>query len=175
MFLFNPWHNGQPVYNTSSMGGACFKTMLKVAESEPAWKTRADYLLTRVPEEFFDLRSDPHCLINLIEDEAHWDQIGRFKGMLAEHLKQTEDPMTDVFATWTETKSVARMVETYAAMWETHGIPGRVARNPVDMGKWSDTPNDKPKKQTKPTKPTDEERKAKRAARRAAAKKDGEK
>lgn len=164
MFLFNPWHNGKPVYNTSSMGGSCFKTILKVAETDPAWKTRADYLLTRAPEEFFDLRSDPHCLNNLIDDKSHQNQIERCQRMIAEHLEQTEDPMADVFTTWTQTKSVARMAETYAAMWEKHGIPGRVARNPVDMSKWIDAPS---KKST----PKDAERKAKRAARRAAAKK----
>ena len=62
LYLFNPWHNGKPVYNTSSMGGSIFATMLELAKTDPVWAERSEYLLTRVPEEFFDLRSDPHCL-----------------------------------------------------------------------------------------------------------------
>ena len=55
MFVFNPWHNGKPVYSSSSMGGSIFKTMLKLGKSDPKWAARSGYLLTRVPEEFFDL------------------------------------------------------------------------------------------------------------------------
>ena len=167
LFVFNPWYNGKPVYNTSSMGGECFKTILKVAQSDPHWKVRADYLLTRAPVEFFDLRSDPHCLNNRIQDPGYAEQIELFQQLLTEHLKQSDDPMAEVFTTWQETKSVPRMVETYGAMWEKHGIPGRVAKNPVDMSRWSDAPK---KKEPKKSQPTDDERKAKRAARRAAAK-----
>ncbi len=170
MYLFNPWYNGKPVYSTSSMGGAGFKTILKVGKTDPVWAARADYLLTRVPEEFFDLRTDPHCLKNLIDQAEQQGRIKQFKVMLAGHLKDSEDPMAEVFDVYQETKSVPRMVETYAAMWDKHGIPGRVASNPVNMSRWTDLPQEKPET----TKPTDDERKAKRAARRAAAKKANE-
>ena len=170
MYLFNPWHNGKPVYSTSSMGGAGFKTILKVGKTDPVWAARAEYLLTRVPEEFFDLRTDPHCMNNLIDKAKQQDRIKQFKAMLAGHLKDSEDPMAEVFEVYQKTKSVPQMVETYAAMWDKHGIPGRVARNPVNMSRWTDSPQEKPARTT----PTDEERKEKRAARRAAAKKDNE-
>jgi len=145
MFVFNPWHNGKPVYSTSSMGGSIFKTMLKLAKTDAAWAERSEYLLTRVPEEFFDLRTDPHCLVNLIDDPAHQEQIKVFRGRVARHLKQTQDPMAEVLETWRRTHSVDEMVNTYKAMWDKHGIPGRVASNPVNRERWEDTA-DKPKR-----------------------------
>lgn len=146
MFVFNPWHNGKPVYATSSMGGSIFKTMLKLGKTDPEWATRSEYLLTRVPAEFFDLRSDPHCLKNLIDDPEYQEQIKAFRGRIARHLRRTEDPMSEVFDTWRQTSSVPKMVATYEAMWDKHGIPGRVARNPVKRERWEEAANDQKKK-----------------------------
>lgn len=157
MFVFNPWHNGKPVYSTSSMGGSIFKTMLKLGKTDPVWAARSEYLLTRVPEEFFDLRTDPHCLKNLIDDPEYQDQIKAFRGRVARHLKRTADPMAEVLETWRRTSSVDDMVATYKAMWEKHGIPGRVASNPVNRERWEEAEEE-----------TDEEKKSRRRARRKA-------
>ena len=149
MFLFNPWHNGKPVYNTSSMGGSCFATMVQLGKKDPVWAARADYLLKRVPEEFFDLRKDPHCLTNLIDGGKHQTQIKTFKTMLAAHLNRSEDPMAEVFDVYTKTHSTPQMVQTYEAMWDKHGIPGRVASNPVNMSKWENPEKAKQDKRAK--------------------------
>jgi hypothetical protein len=119
-----------------------------------------------VPEEFFDLRKDPHCMNNLIDHRKYQQQIDAFRLRMAKHLKSSEDPMAEVFDVYQESHSVDRLVETYAAMWDKHGIPGRVASNPVDMSRWDDSAGPEEEK----TKPTDEARKANRAARRAAEK-----
>ena len=136
LYLFNPWHNGLPVYSTSSLGGSIFKTMFQLGKEIPEWKERSDYLLTRVPEEFFDLRTDPHCLNNLINDPAYAEQIDYFRGRLRRHLNRSEDPMLEPFDVYRKTKSVEKMTETYLSMWEKHGIPGRPASNPVKTDKW---------------------------------------
>lgn len=136
LYLFNPWYNGKPVYNTSSMGGSIFATMLKMGKDDPVWAERSDYLLTRLPEEFFDLRSDPHCLNNLIDDPAHANRIADHRKRMGAHLNSSEDPMAEVFAVFQETHSVEEMIKTYSSMWEKHGIPGRVASHPVNRDKW---------------------------------------
>ncbi|MDP6114895.1 MAG: sulfatase [Planctomycetota bacterium] len=146
IFVFNPWHNGKPVYNSSSMGGSCFTTMVQLGKTDPVWAQRAEYLLTRAPEEFFDLRKDSHCLNNLIQAPTHQRQISRFKKMLADHLKRSDDPMSEVFQVYAKTRSVPRMVETYAAMWEKHGIPGSIASNPVNRLRWENPEEAKKKK-----------------------------
>jgi N-sulfoglucosamine sulfohydrolase len=138
IYVFNPWHNGKAVYSTSSMGGSCFATMYQLGKTDPVWAKRSQYLLTRAPEECFDLRTDPHCLDNRIDDPTYAKQIADFKTRMGIHLKRSEDPMSEVFEVYDASKSVPKMVETYIAMWEKHGIPGRVAANPVKTDKWDD-------------------------------------
>ena len=58
---------------------------------------------------------------------------------MATHLVASEDPMEEVFTVWRESESVEGLVSTYAAMWEKHDLPGRVASQPVNRSKW-DTP-----------------------------------
>ncbi len=176
LYLFNPWYNGKPVYNTSSMGGSIFATMLQMGKNDPVWAERSEYLLTRAPEEFFDLRSDPHCLNNLIADPLHVERIADHRKRMGAHLFSSTDPMAEVFEVFQESQSVEKMIETYAAMWEKHGIPGRVASTPVNREKW-ETPDKakaerKSSKKAKPIPPggSDEERAAKRKANRAAKK-----
>ncbi len=137
-YVFNPWHNGKAVYNTSSMGGSIFTEMVRLARTDAVWKTRSEYLLTRVPEEFFDLRTDPHCLNNLINDPAQANRIARYRRRMAAHLKSSEDPMAEVLNTWLATRSVDKMSDAYAAMWPRHNIPGSIAKNPVNRAKWED-------------------------------------
>ncbi len=169
MYVFNPWHNGKPVYNSSAMGGVSFRTMLMLGQSDSAWARRAEYLLTRVPEEFFDLRDDPHCLNNLINDPRHAKKIDAFRRRMASHLTQSSDPMSEVFTVYQKTQSVDQMSKTYAAMWDKHDLPGRIAKNPVDLNRWTSA---RSKRESQPDKRqqtiTDEERRLKRKASREA-------
>lgn len=149
IFVFNPWHNGKPVYSSSSMGGSCFATMVQLGMKDPVWAKRADYLLKRVPEEYFDLRKDPHCLNNVIDARDHQEQIATFKTMLAAHMKRSNDPMAEVFDVYTKTRSVPDMVKSYESMWDIHNIPGRVASNPVNRTRWENPEKAREEKRAK--------------------------
>jgi len=135
-YVFNPWHNGKAVYNTSSMGGAIFTEMVQLGKRDPVWKARSEYLLRRVPEEFFDLHNDPHCLNNLINDPAHSQRIADHRRRMSAHLKTSVDPMAEVFESWLSSRSVEKMTATYAAMWPKYNLPGSIASNPVKRDKW---------------------------------------
>lgn len=113
------------------MGGSIFTAMVQPGKTDPVWKAWSDYLLRRVPEEFFNLRTDPHCLNNLIGDPKHAKRT-------AAHLKTSENPMAEVFDTYLSTRSVEKLVATYAAMWPNHNIPGSIAAIPVNRLKWED-------------------------------------
>lgn len=138
LFVFNPWHNGKPVYSTSSLGGSTFRSMLDLAKSDPEWAARCDLILTRVPEEFFDLRSDPWCRVNLIDDPDYQPQIDRMKAMLSQHLSESDDPMREVFEEYEKTGSVEGMARVYRKMWDLHDLPGKVASRPVDTKRWTE-------------------------------------
>ena len=137
-YVFNPWHNGEAVYNTSSMGGSIFAEMVRLGRNDSVWKDRSEYLLRRVPEEFFDLRKDPHCLDNLINDPTHAERIAEHRRRMATHLQRSEDPMAEVLDAWLSSRSVEKMTTTYAEIWSKHGIPGSIASNPVKRHKWED-------------------------------------
>lgn len=138
LFVFNPWHNGKPVYNTSSLGGNTFRSMLELGASDPDWAARCDHVLTRAPEEFFDLRSDPQCVVNLIDDSEYQPQIDRMKSMLSQHLIQSDDPMRAVFEEYQKTRSVEDMMRVYLEMWTLHDLPGKVASRPVNTKRWTE-------------------------------------
>ena len=146
LYLFNPWYNGKPVYSSSSMGGSCFRAMVQLGKTDPEWAARAEYLLTRAPEEFFDLSTDPFCMNNLIGDPKYRSRIDGFRMKMATHLVASEDPMEEVFTVWRENESVEGLVSTYAAMWEKHDLPGRVASQPVNRSKWETPFGEEPSK-----------------------------
>jgi len=147
MYVFNPWHNGKAVYNTSSMGGAIFASMLKVGKTDPLWAKRAEYLLTRAPEEFFVLRKDPYCMENVINNPDYKEKIAEFKKRMRIHLKTSKDPMREVFEVYQDGRSVEKMVKTYKAMWEKYDLPGAPVQKEVNREKWENPKSAKKKNQ----------------------------
>jgi hypothetical protein len=51
----------------------------------------------RVPEEFYDLRSDPWCLKNLIDNPTHRKRIAAMRKMVEEQMVKTKDPLLAKF------------------------------------------------------------------------------
>jgi len=54
-------------------------------------------LLYRVSEEFYDVVSDPDCLVNLIDDPALHGEVSRLRAELAAWMSATNDPVHEVF------------------------------------------------------------------------------
>ena len=63
-YVFNPWSNGERRFRR--LGGDGFRAMQELAKSDAAMEARVRHLRYRTPEEFFDLRTDPNCLVNLL-------------------------------------------------------------------------------------------------------------
>jgi len=68
-YIFNPWSDGNTIFRNSSWGGITFKTMERESANDEQIKNRVDFFKYRVKEEFYDLRSDPNALNNLIDDK----------------------------------------------------------------------------------------------------------
>jgi hypothetical protein len=51
----------------------------------------------RATEEFYDLRSDPDCLNNLIDESEYKDDLRKMQNELREWMKQTRDPLLTAF------------------------------------------------------------------------------
>lgn len=95
-YIYNPFSDGKYWYRNNNEG-LTMAAMNKAAQSNPALQARVDLFRYRVPEEFYDLRSDPDCLHNLIDEPTHAEALKALQGELVSQMKKTEDPMLAAF------------------------------------------------------------------------------
>jgi N-sulfoglucosamine sulfohydrolase len=99
-YTFNPFYTGKPTYRSSALGGRVFRTMYKVGKTNPEWAARADFILKRAPEEFYDLENDPKCLNNLIENPEHKEVIEAQREGMVLWMQTTKDPIIRTYQTY---------------------------------------------------------------------------
>jgi N-sulfoglucosamine sulfohydrolase len=97
-YIWNAWSDGKHKYQTENMAGLTWKTMLAAAATNPAIKTRTDFYLYRVPEEFYDLTNDRCERMNLIGDPARQAEIAAMRQDILALMRCTGDPFTEAFA-----------------------------------------------------------------------------
>jgi N-sulfoglucosamine sulfohydrolase len=97
LYIFNPWSNGQRIMKTATAGTSTWRRMQELAKTDEKIAARADLFQHRVLEEAFDISRDPDCLVNLADDPAEAGKINRLRSALETWMKQTGDPMLDVF------------------------------------------------------------------------------
>lgn len=98
LYLFNAWSNGTRVMATATTGTPTYRRLKQLAAENENLAARHTLYQFRVPEEFFDVRSDPDCLINLIDSPQHQATIAELRETLLSELRRTGDPIADVFA-----------------------------------------------------------------------------
>lgn len=94
-YILNPWADGTTTFRNESMAGRSMKAMRRAAEDDAAIAARVDLFLHRVPEEVYDLRRDPDCLVNLVDDPEHADTRRLLGARLRHWMKEYEDPLLD--------------------------------------------------------------------------------
>ena len=97
LYLFNPWSNGERKMKTATLGTATYRTMVELAKNDKQMAARVQLFVHRVPEEFYDIESDPDALRNLIDDPQYKPQIKRLRQALEDWMVRTDDHMLDVF------------------------------------------------------------------------------
>ncbi|MCZ6793830.1 MAG: sulfatase [Planctomycetota bacterium] len=95
-YLYNPFSDGKHWYRNNNEG-LCMKAMQQAAKSDPAIAARIDLFRYRVPEELYDLRKDPDCLVNLIARPEHKQTIDAMRARLRAWMERTRDPMLEAF------------------------------------------------------------------------------
>ncbi len=65
--------------------------------SQPKIAERVRFFRYRTPEEFYDLKEDPDCLNNLIEDPAREKEIKQMQKILIKKMRESGDPLLKVF------------------------------------------------------------------------------
>jgi len=111
-YIWNAWSDGQREYRTENMAGLTWKAMLAAATTNHAIKTRTEFYLHRVPEEFYDLTRDSCERTNLISDASWQAEIEAMRGELLALMRRTDDPFAGAFAQRNSKELVPAVLET---------------------------------------------------------------
>lgn len=96
-YIFNAWSDGKTVFKNEPQGGLAWKGMLSAAASDPKIAERVRFFQYRVPEELYDLESDPFELRNLISDPGYRDTVDAMRSEVLKMMKTTNDPLLELF------------------------------------------------------------------------------
>ncbi|MHC4878537.1 MAG: sulfatase family protein [Planctomycetota bacterium] len=112
-YIYNPFSDGKYWYRNNNEGQT-MAAMNQAAATDPAIQDRVDLFRYRVPEELYNLKQDPDCLHNLIDDPAHAVALKALQDRLVAHMQRTSDPMLSAFLNRNDRSTVdAVMLETY--------------------------------------------------------------
>ncbi|MHC4557549.1 MAG: sulfatase family protein [Planctomycetota bacterium] len=95
-YIFSPWADGKFWYRNNNEG-LTMKAMVEAAKVDPEVAQRVKMFRYRATEEFYDLRSDPDCLNNLVDESEYKDDLRKMQNELREWMKQTRDPLLTAF------------------------------------------------------------------------------
>jgi N-sulfoglucosamine sulfohydrolase len=97
IYIWNPWSDGKTVFKNEPQSGLTFKAMQEAGKTDPAVAARVKLFLYRVPEEFYDVESDPCALKNMIDDPAIKEQVAGLRRELSNRMTSTSDPLAERF------------------------------------------------------------------------------
>lgn len=92
-YVWNEWSDGEASYLADNMMGRTWRAMVSAAEHDPAVADRCEHLLHRVPEELYDVRSDPDATHDLATDLDHADRLHRCRTQLRTWMRRVGDPL----------------------------------------------------------------------------------
>jgi len=98
VYIFNAWGTGQNEFSSAATWHKSENVMKRMAKKNPEVAERYNFLINRCVEEFYDLRTDPHALNNLIDDPDYQETIDQFRERLAESMSETGDYLQEAFA-----------------------------------------------------------------------------
>jgi len=95
-YIFSPWADGKFWYRNNNEG-LTMKAMVEAAKVDPEVAQRVKMFRYRATEEFYDLRNDPDCIHNLVDESEYKDGLRKMQDGLREWMKQTGDPLLTAF------------------------------------------------------------------------------
>lgn len=95
LYIWNGWADGKTYFKNESMSGLTYKAMKAAAKTDPAIAARVELYDHRVPQELYDLRTDPDCLHNLISEST--SVADAMRETLLQQMEATNDPQLGNF------------------------------------------------------------------------------
>ncbi|TDI45008.1 MAG: DUF229 domain-containing protein [Acidobacteria bacterium] len=102
-YIYNAWANGEKKFFNNSMRGLTFPAMKEAARHDPAIALRVEHLIYRTTEELYDYSQDTDALVNLMEEPNHRPEVERYRALMLEQMRATEDPELDGYERFLKT------------------------------------------------------------------------
>ncbi len=96
-YIYNAWSDGKTIFKNEPQGGLACKAMKEAAVKDEKLAERMRLFLYRVPEELYDLQSDPNELRNLADDPKHKATLEKMRVEMLEMMTSTKDPLLEGF------------------------------------------------------------------------------
>ncbi|MCZ6766738.1 MAG: sulfatase [bacterium] len=118
-YVFNPWSNGERRFKR--LGGSTFRAMQQAARTDAVMAARVRHLEFRTVEEFYDLRVDPNCLVNVLGDvqggktltDVQKKHIDDLRAKLRGWMVRVKDPALAAFDRRHQPESLERFMQAY--------------------------------------------------------------
>tara|TARA_B100002019_G_scaffold125566_1_gene108205 strand:+ start:1234 stop:2775 length:1542 start_codon:yes stop_codon:yes gene_type:complete len=98
LYIFNAWGTNENKFVSAATWHRSEGVIKGMAKNNPAVAKRYDFLIHRCVEEFYDLRTDPHALNNLIDASSQQERIDTFRQELKTWMIEHDDYLIDAFA-----------------------------------------------------------------------------
>ncbi len=128
LYLFNPWSDGENQFRTATQGTATYRRMKELAETDKSIAERLELFDHRVVEEFYDIRSDADCRINLVDSEPHRAALREHRRKLEKYMKDSGDHALTAFQNRTDASALAAYMEEVNAKAEARNKARRANR-----------------------------------------------
>ncbi|QQE12550.1 sulfatase [Planctomycetota bacterium] len=109
-YIFNPWAGADYTYRNNNEG-MTMKAMDEAASGNAAIAERVRVYRHRDLQEFFDVRVDPDCTKNLIDDSAMQGEIVKMQTRLEEWMVETGDPLLNAYVARDNEESMDKALE----------------------------------------------------------------
>jgi N-sulfoglucosamine sulfohydrolase len=104
---------------TATLGTPTYRRMHELAATTPEIAARHELFRHRVPEELYNVATDPDCLKNLIADPARRDDLRGLTAALETWMATTKDPLLDLF----RNRADKAALHAFAAGLEARSMP----------------------------------------------------
>lgn len=119
-YIFSPWSNGQTLFTSETKVGLTYKAMKNAAQTDSVIAERVKLFDYRVLEEFYDLRTDPDALVNLIDDPKYASEIAAMRNMMEAKMRQTNDHALKAFLHRDDPAVLAQYMAERQAVTDTY-------------------------------------------------------
>ena len=96
-YIWNAWSDGCTMYVAENMQGLTWPAMEAAAATDADVAARVAFYRSRVPEELYDLETDPHALVNLADSPEHRARLNQARRALSTWMADVGDPLAERF------------------------------------------------------------------------------